>query len=77
MLIAATIVSIGHARTNTGLVLCHGMNKSNVAKHAENEKLRVPSMMITFMITQRKEKHFQIFLLFAVQHKLKSERLCS
>lgn len=52
-LIAATTVLTGHARTNTELVWLHGMNIKNVAKHAENEKLKMPRMMTTLMTTTK------------------------
>lgn len=70
VLIAVTAVLIGRAKTNTALVLCHGMNKNNVAKHAENEKFKMPSMMITLTITA---KVFHIFKsLFYMQHSINS-----
>lgn len=54
MLIAATAFLTGHARTNIGLVSFHGINKNNVAKHAENEKLKMPRIIIMLMITIKK-----------------------
>lgn len=55
MLIAATAFLTGHARTNIGLVSFHGINKNNVAKHAKNEKLKMPSIIIMLMITIKKK----------------------
>lgn len=67
-LIAATTVLTGHARTNTELVWIHGMNKKNVAKHTENEKLKMPRMMIMLMITTKTINIFKS--LFDAYHKL-------
>lgn len=75
VLIAATTVLMVHARTNSGLILFHGMNKNNVAKHAENEKLKMLSMMIMLMIIKKKITFFCKFICSIAQ--ISPERICS
>lgn len=73
--IAATTVLTDHARTNTGLVCIHGMNKNYVAKHAENERHKMPRMMIVNDHWKKKLQCFQKFICCMLQTP--PERICS